>query len=107
MPKLEATGPVLSAVIDQDVAKENVTAVEATSGKRVRVLGYRLTSRAGACLQFHQGGASLSGEVIITANGVATAEPTGYGWFDTDVGNGLLFNTDAQVSGLIRYQSIN
>ncbi len=109
MSVLAAMGPLgLATIVQNDPAgRENFTVVAAIADKRIRSLCAVISSATGSVVSFHQGGATASGVLIIPANGTLIIPPSVFGWGDTDVGSPLLLNCDGQISGFVRYQTID
>lgn len=115
MGRLNETS-VLTAIVDSGGPKVGVVA-SGVDGKVIRVLGFRLNSERGACVSFfeqdpsgknrNQKGESLSGRIFVPARGKAEAKPTSLGWFGTTPEAKLMYETDGQVAGMIRYTLTN
>lgn len=103
---LTATGGVFTATVNLAAAEENYTVVAGEEGRRIRVLAAYLHSRLGAEVNFHEGGASISGPLVFAPNLERSLAPANFGWFETSEDNGLLLNTTNDLHGLVRYQVI-
>jgi len=93
-------------VIALTEATENHQVAAGVSGRKRVVIAMYLHSTNGAIASFHQGGASISGGIVLPANVTVVIQPCDDGWFETGAGNALFLNVTNDVAGLVRYQTI-
>jgi hypothetical protein len=90
---------VQSAVIAATADGDN-TVVAATSGKKIRVLGYGLSTTTAGTVQWKSGASTAKSGAMefVDAGGIApgTFDPAGGGfWFETAAGEALVLSTSA------------
>lgn len=88
-----------------DEATENHEVVPSTPGT-IRVHQMHLASVAGCTVNFHEGGATLSGRITLPSNLEQIFQPAASqqeSWFQTTGDNPLLLNTTGQCHGAVIY----
>lgn len=97
------------AVIDVATLGDN-TLVAAVTGKKLRVLAFFLVAAGAVTVRFESGagGAALTGQMVLAANGVLSVPFNPEGWFETAAATLLNLELSAatSVDGAVVYQEV-
>lgn len=107
---MPATSEIQRAVIDVATLGDN-TLVAAVAGKKIRVTSLFLVAAAANTLRFESGagGAALTGQMVMAANGVLSLPHNPAGWFETAAGAllNLELSAAASVDGALSYVEVS